>query len=45
MAAGDTGARNDDVLRRLRTGTADEHEDVERTLDLLDVPGRRRGAP
>lgn len=26
----------DDVLLRLRTGTADEHEDVERTLDLLD---------
>ena len=26
----------DDVLRRLRTGTAEEHEDVERTLDLLD---------
>ncbi len=25
-----------DVLLRLRTGTADEHEDVERTLDLLD---------
>ena len=26
----------DDVLRLLRTGTATEHEDVERTLDLLD---------
>ncbi|WP_116451260.1 biliverdin-producing heme oxygenase [Blastococcus litoris] len=26
----------EDVLRRLRTGTAEEHEDVERTLDLLD---------
>jgi heme oxygenase (biliverdin-IX-beta and delta-forming) len=26
----------DDVLRRLRTGTAEEHEDVERILDLLD---------
>ncbi len=26
----------DDVLRRLRTGTAAEHADVERTLDLLD---------
>jgi heme oxygenase (biliverdin-IX-beta and delta-forming) len=26
----------DDVLLRLRTGTADEHEDVERILDLLD---------
>jgi heme oxygenase len=26
----------DDVLRLLRTGTAGEHEDVERTLDLLD---------
>ncbi len=25
-----------DVLRMLRTGTAVEHEDVERTLDLLD---------
>jgi heme oxygenase len=25
-----------DVLRRLRTGTAAEHADVERTLDLLD---------
>ncbi|TFV65369.1 UNVERIFIED_ORG: heme oxygenase [Bacillus sp. AZ43] len=28
---------DDDVLRRLRTGTAAEHEDVERTLDLLDT--------
>ncbi|MGY1803712.1 biliverdin-producing heme oxygenase [Blastococcus sp. SYSU D00922] len=42
MAADDgmAHARNrsgdDDVLRRLRTGTAEEHEDVERTLDLLD---------
>jgi len=43
MAAGDTGARNEDVLRRLRTGTADEHEDVERALDLLDPDlGRAR---
>lgn len=25
-----------DVLRMLRSGTADEHRDVERTLDLLD---------
>lgn len=31
----------DDVLRMLRTGTADEHEDVERTLDLMD-PGLER---
>jgi heme oxygenase len=31
-------AADDDVLRLLRTGTAEEHEDVERTLDLLD-PG------
>jgi heme oxygenase (biliverdin-IX-beta and delta-forming) len=44
MAAGEnaTGARTrsgeDDVLRLLRSGTAEEHEDVERTLDLLD-PG------
>jgi heme oxygenase len=30
-----------DVLRLLRTGTAAEHEDVERTLDLLD-PGLDR---
>lgn len=42
MAAGETAdeqrARGgeDDVLRLLRTGTAEEHEDVERTLDLLD---------
>jgi heme oxygenase (biliverdin-IX-beta and delta-forming) len=41
MAAGGTGAHaerrsEDDVLRRLRAGTAEDHEDVERTLDLLD---------
>jgi heme oxygenase (biliverdin-IX-beta and delta-forming) len=42
MAAGDDAARrdarstDDDVLRLLRTGTAAGHEDVERTLDLLD---------
>jgi heme oxygenase len=38
MAAGDTTARSgaDDVLHRLRAGTAAEHADVERTLDLLD---------
>jgi heme oxygenase (biliverdin-IX-beta and delta-forming) len=42
MAAGDGTAlrdersTDDDVLRLLRTGTAAEHEDVERTLDLLD---------
>lgn len=41
MAAGGDAARqdrgtDDDVLRLLRTGTAAEHEDVERTLDLLD---------
>jgi heme oxygenase len=30
-----------DVLQLLRTGTASEHEDVERTLDLLD-PGLQR---
>jgi heme oxygenase (biliverdin-IX-beta and delta-forming) len=42
MAAGDEAARadgrsrNDDALRRLRTGTAGEHEEVERTLGLLD---------
>ena len=38
MAAGDSGVGDrsgDDVLRRLRLGTAAEHEDVERTLDLL----------
>jgi heme oxygenase len=33
--------RDDDILRRLRTGTAQEHEDLERTLDLLD-PGLAR---
>ena len=31
------GRDTDDVLRLLRTGTAAEHEDVERTLDLLDA--------
>jgi heme oxygenase len=39
MVAGDGTAdprRRDDVLLRLRTGTADEHRDVERALDLLD---------
>ncbi|MDT0276343.1 biliverdin-producing heme oxygenase [Blastococcus goldschmidtiae] len=42
MAAGDHAALRDDrgtdedVLRLLRVGTAAEHEDVERTLDLLD---------
>jgi heme oxygenase len=39
MAADDgTGhpSSGDDVLRRLRIGTAAEHADVERTLDLLD---------
>lgn len=42
MAAGGDGALgddrdiDDDVLRLLRTGTAAEHEDVERTLALLD---------
>jgi len=38
MVAGDESEHargRDDVLLRLRTGTADEHEDVERTLDLL----------
>jgi heme oxygenase len=30
-----------DVLRMLRTGTASRHDDVERTLDLMD-PGLRR---
>jgi heme oxygenase len=37
-AAGDGGpvADDGDVLRRLRTDTAREHEAVERTLDLLD---------
>jgi heme oxygenase len=47
MAAGDRTARADDrsrtdVLHRLRTGTADEHEEVERLLDLLD-PSLSRG--
>jgi heme oxygenase len=39
MVAGDKAVHprgRDDVLRRLRTCTAAEHEDVERTLDLLD---------
>lgn len=41
MAAGEEAARPDDrttgdLLRLLRTGTSTEHEDVERTLDLLD---------
>jgi heme oxygenase len=41
MAAGEEAAMPDDratsdVLRMLRTGTATEHEDVERTLGLLD---------
>ncbi|MCA0144173.1 biliverdin-producing heme oxygenase [Blastococcus sp. LR1] len=41
MAADDTTEHQDDrsdrdVLRRLRTGTAAEHEAVEATLDLLD---------
>ncbi|MGY1754613.1 biliverdin-producing heme oxygenase [Blastococcus sp. SYSU D01042] len=42
MAAGtdaaldDDRGTDDDVLRLLRTGTAAEHEDVERALDLLD---------
>lgn len=42
MAAGNHAAleddrgTDDDVLRLLRTGTAAEHEDVERTLALLD---------
>ncbi|SDF17526.1 Heme oxygenase [Blastococcus aurantiacus] len=35
-AADDGRGTGDDVLRLLRTGTAAEHEDVERTLDLLD---------
>lgn len=35
-ALGDDRSSDDDVLRLLRTGTAAEHEDVERTLDLLD---------
>jgi len=46
MAAGEMTAHSEnrgpqDVLRRLRTGTAPEHEDVERTLDLL-APGLDR---
>jgi heme oxygenase len=45
MAAGDIAVRagraGDDVLRRLRTATAEVHEDVERSLDLLD-PGLDR---
>ncbi|TQN44188.1 heme oxygenase [Blastococcus colisei] len=46
MAAGETAARahdrsGNDVLRRLRSGTAREHEDVEHTLALLD-PGLER---
>ncbi|TYP81276.1 biliverdin-producing heme oxygenase [Blastococcus xanthinilyticus] len=42
MAAGETAAHryhrsgDDDVLRSLRTGTAEEHQDLEDTLDLLD---------
>lgn len=41
MAAGNEAALRDDrgtddVLRLLRTGTAAEHDDVERVLDLLD---------
>ena len=41
MAAGEEAAPPDDrttgdVLRMLRTGTASEHEDVERTLALMD---------
>ncbi|MGY2082964.1 biliverdin-producing heme oxygenase [Blastococcus sp. SYSU DS0539] len=42
MAAGETGAHrdhrsgDDDVLRVLRTGTAEEHRTLEDTLDLLD---------
>jgi heme oxygenase len=44
MAAGDgtaAGNGSSDVLRLLRTGTAAEHETVERILDLLD-PGLDR---
>lgn len=45
MAAAEEAApprsRDDDVLHLLRTGTAAEHESVERTLDLLD-PGLDR---
>ncbi|MCZ2857647.1 biliverdin-producing heme oxygenase [Blastococcus sp. VKM Ac-2987] len=43
MAAGETAAHqdhhrsgDDDVLRVLRTGTAEEHQGLEDTLDLLD---------
>ncbi|MCF6506894.1 biliverdin-producing heme oxygenase [Blastococcus sp. MG754426] len=41
MAAGDMAAQaeprsDDDVLRALRTGTAEEHRQLEETLDLLD---------
>ena len=42
MAAGETAAHQDhhrsgdDVLRVLRTGTAEEHQHLEDTLDLLD---------
>ena len=36
MAAHVGDRSGDDVLRRLRLGTAEEHEQVERTLDLLD---------
>jgi heme oxygenase (biliverdin-IX-beta and delta-forming) len=36
IARRDDRGTDDDVLRLLRTGTAAEHEDVERTLDLLD---------
>jgi heme oxygenase len=47
MPAGRSTARADDrsdqdVLRRLRSGTAAEHAELERTLDLLD-PGLQRG--
>jgi heme oxygenase len=47
MAAEGIAARADrsgggDVLRRLRTGTAQQHEEVERILDLLD-PALGRG--
>jgi heme oxygenase (biliverdin-IX-beta and delta-forming) len=40
MAAAGEGT-SVDVLRMLRTGTASEHGDVERTLDLMD-PGLQR---
>src|SRR3954462_7675762 len=36
MAAGADGRSGDDVLHRLRTGTADEHQAVGRNLGLLD---------